>query len=309
MTAANRWQTFAHALAFVVGFSFVFVLLGASVAFLGYALKTFLPTFVMLGGVILVIFGLQVLGVFGWIADRVRAAGGDKNPLGRLYIEGVDNLGRIMYTEGRVQKQVDRRWGYLSSAAMGVFFSAGWIPCVGPVLAAIYFLASDTATVGQGALLLLAYSLGLGIPFLMTGAAINQIAPILRRMNKRLGIVSKITGVFLIVIGVLLFTDKMNTISILFTSRFGTGLVSAEFGTGGAASAITLPIALLAGLLSFLSPCVLPLIPAYIGYLSGTTVADRGTSGATVRTATDARATGSVAPVNQPARPAPKPKV
>ena len=114
-----------------------------------------------------------------------------------------------MYTEGRVQKKVDRRWGYLSSFVMGVFFSAGWIPCVGPVLAAIYLLASDTATVAQGALLLLAYSLGLGIPFLITGAAMNEIAPVLRRVNRHMGIVSKITGAFLIFVGVMLFSDQL----------------------------------------------------------------------------------------------------
>ena len=294
MTAANRWQTFSHALAFVFGFSMVFIVLGASVAFFGYALNIFLPTFVKIGGALLILFGLQVLGVFGWIADRVRAAGGDKNPAGRAYINAVDTLGRIMYTEGRVQKQVDRRWGYLSSALMGVFFSAGWIPCVGPVLAAIYLLASDTATVAQGALLLLAYSLGLGIPFLITGAAINKIAPVLRRMNRHLGIVSKITGFFLIFVGVMLFTDQLNRIAIVFTSRFGTGLASVEFGTSGMAAAVTIPIALLAGLLSFLSPCVLPLIPAYIGYLSGTTVADRGASAQTpAATAKPAAVTGT----------------
>jgi cytochrome c-type biogenesis protein len=299
MTAANRWQTFSHALAFVLGFSMVFVVLGASVAFFGYALNTFLPTFVKFGGAMLILFGLQVLGVFGWLADRVRDAGGDKNPVGRAYIGAVDTLGKIMYTEGRVQKKVDKRWGYLSSAAMGVFFSAGWIPCVGPVLAAIYLLASDTATVGQGALLLLAYSLGLGLPFLITGAAINEIAPVLRRMNRHLGLVSKITGIFLIFVGVMLFTDQLNRIAILFTSRFGTGLASVEFGTEGLAAAVTIPIAFLAGLLSFLSPCVLPLIPAYIGYLSGTTVADRApeapapASKATTVAGTSAKPTGT----------------
>ena len=274
--AANRWQTFSHALAFVIGFSLVFVVLGASVAFFGYALNTFLPTFVKIGGAILILFGLQVLGVFGWIADRVRAAGGERNALGRAYINGVDTLGRVMYTEGRVQKQVDRRWGYLSSALMGVFFSAGWIPCVGPVLAAIYLLASDTATVAQGALMLLVYSLGLGLPFLVTGAALSRITPLLRRMNRHLGLVSKITGLFLLVVGVLLFNDRLSLLSTWLISRFGTGLASVELGSGGASAAVTLPIAFVAGLLSFLSPCVLPLIPAYIGYLSGTAVADRG---------------------------------
>ncbi len=271
MTVSSRWVTFSHALAFVIGFSLVFVTLGASVAFFGYAINAYLPTFVKIGGVVLILFGLQVAGVLGWLADRIRAAGGDRNPLGRAYIWAVDGLGRLMYTEGRVQAHVDRRWGYLSSALMGVFFSAGWIPCVGPVLAAIYFLASDTQTVGQGALLLLVYSAGLGIPFLLTGLAFSSMTGVLRRLNRRLGLVSKITGVFLIAVGVLLFNDRLALIANFFVARFGTGLASLEFG--GVTSAVSLPIAFLGGLLSFLSPCVLPLIPAYIGYLSGAAVA------------------------------------
>lgn len=273
MTSVSRWQTFSHALAFVIGFSLVFVTLGASVAFFGSAINQFLPTFVKLGGAILIIFGLQVTGLFGWVADRLRKAGWDKNPLAGGYIAFTDGLGRLMYTEGRVQARVDRRWGYLSSALMGVFFSAGWIPCVGPVLAAIYFLASDTQTVGQGALLLLVYSLGLGLPFLATGAAFSTMAGWLRRANRHLGLVSKITGLFLIVVGVLLFNDRLALIANLFSARFGTGLAGMELGDASLASAVGVPIAFVAGLLSFLSPCVLPLIPAYIGYLSGTAVA------------------------------------
>jgi cytochrome c-type biogenesis protein len=156
---------------------------------------------------------------------------------------------------------------------MGVFFSAGWIPCVGPVLAAIYFLASNTQTVAQGALLLLVYSAGLGIPFLLTGAAFSTMTGWLRRMNRHLGVVSKITGLFLLFVGVLLFNDQLSFIATLFVSRFGTGLASVELGSAATSSVVTLPIAFVAGLLSFLSPCVLPLIPAYIGYLSGTAVA------------------------------------
>lgn len=276
MTRANRWQTFSHALAFVCGFSMVFVVLGASVAFIGHSINAFLPTFVKIGGVILIVFGLQVVGVFGWIADGIRRAGGDRNVFGRGFIAFTDGLGRLMYTEGRVQARVDRRWGYLSSALMGVFFSAGWIPCVGPVLAAIYFLASDTQTVAQGALLLLVYSLGLGIPFLVTGAAFSTMTGWLRRMNRRLGLVSKITGIFLIVVGVLLFNDRLALIANFFVARFGTGLASLELGGAGVSAAVSIPLAFLAGLLSFLSPCVLPLIPAYIGYLSGTAVAGDG---------------------------------
>jgi cytochrome c-type biogenesis protein len=285
MTVGNRWLVFSHALAFVVGFSLVFVALGASVAFFGFAINAFLPTFVKVGGVILIVFGLYVIGLFGWIADQMRAAGADKSGAGRAYVAAVDWLGRLMYTEGRVQKRVDRKWGYLSSATMGVFFSAGWIPCVGPVLAAIYLLASDTATVGQGALLLLVYSAGLGIPFLLTGAAFGTIAPWLRKLNRHLGVVSIITGLFLLVMGVLLFMDRLSLISNLMVARFGTGLASFE-GNVGNTGVVTLPIAFIAGLLSFLSPCVLPLIPAYITYLSGTAMAPSKEAVGTERPAT-----------------------
>jgi cytochrome c-type biogenesis protein len=275
MSSATRWQTFSHALAFVLGFSLVFVVLGASVAFFGYALNQYLPVIVKAGGLVLILFGLYVAGALGWIADRIRQNGWDRNAIGRGYIAFVNGMARLLYTEGRVQMRPDRTWGYLSSFLMGIVFSAGWIPCVGPVLAGIYLLASNTATVAQGALLLLAYSAGLGIPFLLTGLAFSSMTGWLRRVNRHLGIVSKITGLFLVFMGVLLLMDRMTLISSSFVSRFGTGLASLELGSAGISSVVTIPIAVLAGLLSFLSPCVLPLIPAYIGYLSGTAVADQ----------------------------------
>ena len=107
---------------------------------------------------------------------------------------------------------------------MGIFFSAGWIPCIGPVLAGILLLAGDTQTVAQGALLLLVYSIGLGMPFLITGAALATVTPWLRKMNRYMGIVSKITGIFLIFIGVLLLADKLTFIAGRFVALFGMGL-------------------------------------------------------------------------------------
>ncbi len=269
-SSASRREVFFHALAFVIGFSLVFVALGASVAFVGYSLNQYLAPVVKVGGIAVIIFGLQVSGVFGWVAERLRYSAAGGSLPARIYLGFADGLARLMYTEGRIQVQNDRSWGYLSSSLMGVFFSAGWIPCVGPVLAAIYLLASDTGTVGRGALLLLVYALGLGIPFLLTGAALGTASGWLRRMNRHLGLVSKITGVFLILLGAMLFSGEMTLINVFFVSRFGTGLAS--FNGGGGSAMMTLPIAFVAGLLSFLSPCVLPLIPAYIGYLSGTAV-------------------------------------
>jgi len=240
----DRKDTFLHALAFVLGFSAVFVALGASAAFINYALSSYMIWVQRIGGVLVIIFGLSTMGLI-------------KVP--------------FLYMDKRVHRPVDPRLGYLSSLLMGVFFSAGWIPCVGPVLAAIYLLASNTQTVGQGALLLAVYSLGLGLPFLITGAALSTMTDRLRRLNRYLNIVSIVTGLFLIALGALLALDQLRLLSAWFTGHLGSGLAAAELPSGGM-DAVTLPLAFVAGLLSFLSPCVLPLIPAYIGYLSGAVV-------------------------------------
>ena len=246
----NRKDTFLHALAFVLGFSIVFVSLGASVAFIGYALTSYIVWVQRIGGVLIIIFGLSTMGLI-------------KLP--------------FLYVDKRVQMQAKPRLGYVSSLLMGVVFSAGWIPCVGPVLAAIYLLASSTQTVGQGALLLAVYSLGLGVPFLITGAALSAMTGLLRRLNRYLNVVSAITGLFLITVGALLLLDQFQLLSVWLTGRLGSGLATAELSSDGT-GAVTLPLAFVAGLLSFLSPCVLPLIPGYIGYLSGTVVVGSGGS-------------------------------
>jgi len=246
--ATDRRQTFLHALAFVLGFSLVFVTLGASVALVGYALNQYIVWVKRIGGALVILFGLATMGLI-------------KLP--------------FLYVDRRVQMQARPRLGYFSSVLMGVVFSAGWIPCVGPVLAAIYLMASNTQTVAQGALLLAGYSLGLGVPFLVTGAALSTMTGFLRRMNRYLNIVSIITGVFLVAIGVLLLFDRFQLLSAWLTERLGSGLAAAEL-RGSDTGIVTLPLAFLAGLLSFLSPCVLPLIPGYLGYLSGAAVVGSG---------------------------------
>ena len=188
-------------------------------------------------------------------------------------------LNALMYTERRVTDlhKVKRGWGYLSSAMMGVSFSAGWVPCVGPILASILFLASDSATAVQGALLLAIFSLGLGLPFLITGAAFSRATLILRRLNRHANIVSIVSGIFLLYVAWLLWSDQLTSLTTQFaflnqwvflledglSSSIG---VEATFNAGALNAA---PLAFIAGLISFISPCVLPLIPAYIGYLSG----------------------------------------
>ncbi|MBM4432132.1 MAG: hypothetical protein FJ026_17555, partial [Chloroflexi bacterium] len=220
------------------------VSLGASVALIGTALHRYIVWVQRVGGVLIVLFGLATMGLI------------------RL---------PFLYVERRAQMRPRPGLGTLSSLLMGVVFSAGWIPCVGPVLAAIYLLASNTQTVGQGALLLAVYSLGLGLPFLLTGAALSAMSGWLRRLNRYLNVVSIITGLFLVVIGILLLLDRFQWLAGCLTERLGAGLTAAELSTGNMGT-VTLSLAFLAGLLSFLSPCVLPLIPGYLGYLSGTVV-------------------------------------
>ncbi len=156
---------------------------------------------------------------------------------------------------------------YLRSGVVGVVFAAGWTPCVGPILASILLLASQTQTAAQGALLLFVYSLGLGIPFLIAGALFSRLTVYLPKFYKWLPTISIISGLLLIFVALLMFTgslSKLSNVGFLFE-----GVYELEESLLPETSQISLLIAFVAGLLSFLSPCVLPLVPAYLGYLSG----------------------------------------
>ena len=277
---ATRSSTFLHSLAFVIGFGAIFTLLGSAAGLLGQNLNQYLPLVQRIGAVLLAVFGLTTLGVLGWIVNRVQSNERlASNPAIAALVDILRFLNALMYTERRVTDlhKVKRGWGYLSSAMMGVSFSAGWVPCVGPILASILFLASDSATVAQGALLLAIYSLGLGLPFLLTGAAFGKATSILRRLNRHANVVSVISGIFLLYVAWLLWADRLTMLTTQFAFlnewvflleealSTSTG-VNAAFSAGALSAA---PLAFVAGIISFISPCVLPLIPAYIGYLSG----------------------------------------
>jgi cytochrome c-type biogenesis protein len=196
--AGTRRETIAHGLAFVIGFSLVFVTLGAAAGALGGALFDARGIITKIGGVIVILFGLHTLGV--------------------IHIPFLEY-------DVRRHRDPDRRLGYLSSALMGVFFSAGWAPCVGPVLGAILTLALTTSALGQGVLLLSAYSLGLGIPFIAAAAGIGWVVTLLQRFKKYVRYVSIVTAILLIVIGILLFTGSLEALaSFTFISNFQSSL-------------------------------------------------------------------------------------
>jgi cytochrome c-type biogenesis protein len=281
---ANRGLIFLHALAFVIGFGAVFTLLGSAAGLFGQRLTTYLPAIQRLGAILLVIFGLTTLGVFRWIANRIRQSTDlAANPAAAALVSILGFFDTLLYSEKRVTEmhRVSNKWGFMSSALLGVSFSAGWVPCIGPILSSILFLAGDSATVGRGATLLAIYSLGLGIPFLITGAAFSSATSFLRRLNRHVHIVSIISGIFLFYVAYLLWSDSL----ALLTTRFAflnewifalEDAVVDTSSTGGAVGNLNViagaPLAFVAGLISFLSPCVLPLVPAYLGFLSSAAV-------------------------------------
>ena len=183
---SNRWVTFTHGLAFVLGFSVVFVVLGVATSAFGSLLYDLRYILAKVGGIVVVVFGLHMIGLF-----------------------------RIPFLEydTRVQKLPDPKWGYLSSALLGVFFSVGWSPCVGPVLGAILTLALNGGSVSQGASLLSAYSAGLAIPFLGAALGIGWVTATLRKHGKLMRYVEIAMGVVLVIIGIMLFAGTFERLA------------------------------------------------------------------------------------------------
>ncbi len=182
----NRWQMLAHGLAFVLGFSIVFILMGLTTSALGSLLYAARDWITMIGGVVVMVFGIHMTGLF-----------------------------RIPFLEydTRRQELPDPKWGYLSSALMGVFFSAGWSPCVGPVLGAILTLSFAGGSIWAGASLLAVYSAGLAIPFLAAALGIGWVTAIIRRYGKVLHYIEIAMGVLLIVTGILMLTGKFELLA------------------------------------------------------------------------------------------------
>jgi cytochrome c-type biogenesis protein len=184
----NRWTTVSHGMAFVLGFSTVFILLGLGASAIGSLLFDLRPYLTKIGGVVVVIFGLHMTGLI--------------------------RIPFLLY-DVRRQKTPDPKWGYLSSALLGVFFSAGWSPCVGPILGTILTLSFSTGSLSQGFWLLVSYSAGLAIPFLIAATQISLVTSALRRYSKVVHYVEIAMGMLMIAIGILLFFGRFEQIASL----------------------------------------------------------------------------------------------
>jgi cytochrome c-type biogenesis protein len=240
LSLAGRLNILLHALLFVLGFTIVFVVgWGGATTLLGSVFGQYKDWIARIGGLVLIVFGLATMDVI-----------------------------RIPWFYMDTRPEFRGKTGtYTGSLAMGLFFAAGWSPCVGATLGAILTLGFSQDSVAQAMILSSGYSLGLGIPFLLLALGMDRAVGWVRKLRKHLRAFQIISGVLIISIGVLLLTGSMTLIAI-WAQR--SGLYLDLPSRGGVPSYLT---AMAAGVLSFLSPCVLPLVPAYLGYLSGHMIA------------------------------------
>ncbi len=195
----SRVRTLAHAVAFVLGFTAIFVALGASIGLVGYVFQDAVKSlaFRIIAGALLVVLGLHMAGVL-----RINA----------------------LYRDTRIQFRPSPRFGLLTSFFIGMVFASGWTPCIGPILGAILGLGLAQGTVVQGALLLTAYSLGLGVPFLITGYALEWATRAVRRLNRPAHVVEITSGGLMVAMGFLVMFNVMTWIAS-YASRLGfTGI-------------------------------------------------------------------------------------
>lgn len=240
MEQKRDWNIFICSVFFVLGFSLVFSLLGVLLqgilADVSNEVKTYLG---YAGGTIIIVFGIYLLGLI-----------------------------RIPFLEREHKIAVKRKFksAYAASFAFGAAFAVGWTPCVGAVLGAVLTLAVTKPSMAF--FLLLAYTLGLGLPFLIVGLFTNRAQRFIDSSAKWLKYLNYVFGLVLIALGVLVFTSQLSRVANLaFASDL---LLKLNIGSVGAGSSLNLGIAFVAGLVSFLSPCVLPLIPAFLTYLAST---------------------------------------
>lgn len=180
-----RRKTLTHALLFIVGFSIIFILLGLTATFIGKALFQYQKFIRIAGGALIVIFGLYLTGIlkFDFLGKEAKI---------RVKSEGAS---------------------YLGSFVVGVTFAAAWTPCAGPILGTILVLAGTKTSVLEGAKLLSVYSLGIALPFFLTALLINTFIEHFNRIKKVMGTINLVSGVFLVIVGILIMTNYLGVIS------------------------------------------------------------------------------------------------
>ena len=244
MEQKKEWKVFISSIFFVLGFSIVFslvgVLLQSILADVSYEVQKWLGR---IGGIIIMLFGLYLLGLI-----------------------------KPKFLEKERKLQIKRKFKsmYITSFLFGAAFAVGWTPCVGAVLGAVLTLAVTEPA--SAFFLMFAYSLGLGIPFLLVGLFTNQAQRLISRSLGWLKYLNYLFGAILIALGILVFTNQLSRIANLaFASNILIAISPPSIGIQGS---LSMGISFFAGIVSFLSPCILPLIPAFLSYLATTVVSN-----------------------------------
>lgn len=189
-----RRRAVTMSVAFVMGFSLVFISLGASATAIGARLMEHLSLLGKIAGVVIILFGLHMMGVLriGWLYNEKR-----------------------MQTSGKPA-------GFFGAMLVGIAFAFGWTPCIGPILAAILAVAATQESVGEGVKLLAVYSAGLGVPFIATSLAINKFFAASARIRKHYHTIEVVSGVLLVAVGILIFTNRFTIIAQFLTPYLPT---------------------------------------------------------------------------------------
>ena len=207
----SRWAAFRHALAYVAGFGAVFTFLGVTATFAAAGLSPWMPVLRQVGGVLLILLGLNLAGILRipsldrtWRPLDAGASASVASTTGSLSLAPAGGPGFGDRLGGRL---VSSRGGWLASFGLGAIFAIGWTPCVGVILGGILGLASSSTTVGQGAILLLAYTAGLGLPFLAIAVLYDRAPALLRPLVRHGRAVSVIGGLLVVAIGFAMLFD------------------------------------------------------------------------------------------------------
>lgn len=222
----NRRETVSHAASFVLGFTVVFALLGASAGLLGalfgesnaYFIRDNQRTLERVAGVLLIVLGLNLIGIIRipWLQRTYTLETATASTV------SVGGGGAGTMTMGGGPRGGGGRWGlgglpYAKSFGVGSAFAIGWTPCIGPVLGTILTLSATSADVAQGMYLLIVYGLGLGVPFIITGFAMVPVTAFLRRIRGAMPLIEITAGVMVIVVGALIFLDEATIFNQYFS--------------------------------------------------------------------------------------------
>jgi len=240
-TERSREEVFLNSAFFVLGFTLIFSIMGVLLqTVLSRASLEAVNIIRLVGGSVIVAFG------FVMIASNKYA----------IPFFSVEHKIHVKKSSNN----------YVTSSAFGIAFALGWTPCVGAILGSVYTLAAVSP--GLGLLYLMAFSLGLGIPFLIAGAFISRVSVFMRRSVRFLRYFGIVSGLFLIGVGLLVVTNYIGMLQIFLNGVGPLGSLANPLGQ----SQLSFLIALAAGFLTFISPCILPLVPAFLAYVSGASV-------------------------------------